>query len=332
MEAAPGSGEDAPLDEIPVNLSLDEVDLSSDDELVLDEPPGLSTGPKEDTAETEELLPDDIPLDDTAFDENSIDLSNAVIDEPDLGPAIQDTPLEEPSLDDISLDDLDDLGDKISLDPQPDYDSGAGQDASAPEAAVPIDLDLEDELDLEETVNAPGETEEELELPADIPLPEEESPLPPEFAAEAESRGSPPEFAAEAEGRGSPPEEESFAQVIPEGFIVEGEDAPVSDDDGLETGLPAFGEPDTGPETVEKIPVAEPVLPEREEAADDAGIPDEAPLDAGDISSPFKQELKTVLSYMDQLLESLPENKIEEFAKSEYFDTYKKLFKELGIV
>jgi hypothetical protein len=34
---------------------------------------------------------------------------------------------------------------------------------------------------------------------------------------------------------------------------------------------------------------------------------------------------------MDQLLESLPEEKIEEFAQSEYFDTYKKLFKELGL-
>ena len=46
----------------------------------------------------------------------------------------------------------------------------------------------------------------------------------------------------------------------------------------------------------------------------------------------LKQELKVVLSYMDQLLESLPEDKIEEFAKSEYFETYKKLFEELGLV
>lgn len=45
----------------------------------------------------------------------------------------------------------------------------------------------------------------------------------------------------------------------------------------------------------------------------------------------LKNEIKSVLSYMDQLLESLPENKIEEFAKSEYFDTYKRLFEELGI-
>jgi len=34
---------------------------------------------------------------------------------------------------------------------------------------------------------------------------------------------------------------------------------------------------------------------------------------------------------MDQLLESLPEDKIREFAKSEHFDVYKKLFEELGI-
>ena len=46
----------------------------------------------------------------------------------------------------------------------------------------------------------------------------------------------------------------------------------------------------------------------------------------------LKDDVKTVLSYMDQLLESLPEEKIEEFARSEYFEVYKKLFEELGIV
>jgi hypothetical protein len=51
-----------------------------------------------------------------------------------------------------------------------------------------------------------------------------------------------------------------------------------------------------------------------------------------DISPTLKNELKTVLSYMDRLLDSLPEEKIAEFAKSEYFDSYKKLFKELGLV
>lgn len=45
----------------------------------------------------------------------------------------------------------------------------------------------------------------------------------------------------------------------------------------------------------------------------------------------MKEEIKSVLTYMDQLLESLPEEKIEEFARSEYFETYKKLFEDLGI-
>jgi hypothetical protein len=55
---------------------------------------------------------------------------------------------------------------------------------------------------------------------------------------------------------------------------------------------------------------------------------------AGDdgISPALKKDIKDVLSYMDQLLESLPEEKIEEFAKSDHFDTYKKLFKELGLI
>ncbi len=43
------------------------------------------------------------------------------------------------------------------------------------------------------------------------------------------------------------------------------------------------------------------------------------------------EEIKSVLSYMDRLLESLPEEKISEFAQSEYFDRYKKLFTDLGI-
>ncbi len=46
----------------------------------------------------------------------------------------------------------------------------------------------------------------------------------------------------------------------------------------------------------------------------------------------LKAEIKSVLSYLDKLLDSLPEDKIEEFANSEYFDTYKKLFEELGLV
>ncbi|MBR5646524.1 MAG: hypothetical protein IKX23_07810 [Treponema sp.] len=50
-----------------------------------------------------------------------------------------------------------------------------------------------------------------------------------------------------------------------------------------------------------------------------------------DSNSDLKKDIKSVLLYMDQLLENLPEDKIEEFAKSEEFSTYKKLFSELGL-
>jgi hypothetical protein len=56
-------------------------------------------------------------------------------------------------------------------------------------------------------------------------------------------------------------------------------------------------------------------------------------LENGDsgIDRHLVEQIKTVLTYMDQLLENLPEKKIEEFAHSEHFESYKKLFNELGI-
>jgi hypothetical protein len=50
-----------------------------------------------------------------------------------------------------------------------------------------------------------------------------------------------------------------------------------------------------------------------------------------EIPSQLRDEIKSVLSYMDHLLESLPEDKIEEFANSEHFNVYKRLFSELGL-
>lgn len=45
----------------------------------------------------------------------------------------------------------------------------------------------------------------------------------------------------------------------------------------------------------------------------------------------LRRDIKSVLLYMDQLLENLPEEKIMEFAKSDEFVTYKKLFSDLGL-
>ncbi len=54
-------------------------------------------------------------------------------------------------------------------------------------------------------------------------------------------------------------------------------------------------------------------------------------LNGTDLNSDLKRDIKSVLLYMDQLLENLPEEKIVEFAKSDEFATYKKLFQELGL-
>jgi len=50
------------------------------------------------------------------------------------------------------------------------------------------------------------------------------------------------------------------------------------------------------------------------------------------LSPGLKDELRAVLSYMDKLLASLPDDKIQEFAESEHFEVYKKLFEELGLI
>ncbi len=71
--------------------------------------------------------------------------------------------------------------------------------------------------------------------------------------------------------------------------------------------------------------------------ADEGGVLSDSALEPDDRSeseelpSIVKKDVKSVLSYMDQLFDSLPEEKLKEFAESEYFEMYKKLFKELGL-
>ncbi len=71
---------------------------------------------------------------------------------------------------------------------------------------------------------------------------------------------------------------------------------------------------------VEEIPMEEP--PAREQPQKGGSVP---------VPEDLKGEIRTVLKYMDQLLEALPEEKIQEFASSEYFVMYKKLFEDLGL-
>jgi hypothetical protein len=244
----------------------------ADSEIILEESPEKD--------ETEDAKEPDVSLDTSFWDEEislenfgeeALDLSGAVIDEPNLGAEIKENPLLEPALDDIAVfeEGLDESGGDLS-----------------PEAEVPLEFP-----------EGPAvETLEESELP-----PLEETGDETEIFFETEK-------AAEISPAGG-----GLDQIIPEGFVVEG-----LDDEG-EADFGALG----GPGEMAELP--------KKGGARGTGI-DGLDETVSALPGNFKVELKQVLSYMDQLLESLPDEKIEEFAKSEYFDVYKKLFKELGLV
>jgi hypothetical protein len=109
--------------------------------------------------------------------------------------------------------------------------------------------------------------------------------------------------------------------TVPESFAVEELAVP-------ESGVDEFATTDTLSEQ-ELAAIQEDIsIPEPAVAADQSKVPQPA---MATLPVELKDEIKSVLSYMDQLLESLPEEKIEEFARSEHFEVYKKLFEELGI-
>ena len=85
-------------------------------------------------------------------------------------------------------------------------------------------------------------------------------------------------------------------------------------------------------EELEEIPVTDNL--EETEAVEAEATPEETVVEevkTTNIPDDLKQDIKSVLSYMDQLLDNLPEDKIAEFARSEHFELYKKLFTELGL-
>jgi pilus assembly protein FimV len=210
-------------------------------------------------------------------------------------------------------------------------------------------------MDLEE-IPSPEATEEgeKLEVGADLLTEEKAEEMEPEVLSEEEGL---PEFEmAETEieepGATEPYQQEAVTKdeieiEIPE---LEEEQAGGGKGDGeldsLE-GLEVVEETQDQEPSLEKLeeelsiePITE--IPEEEKetstlAMDIEEVPTES-ISASetakkgpDLSPKLKEEIKSVLSYMDQLLEALPEEKIQEFAHSEYFEVYKRLFEELGL-
>jgi hypothetical protein len=232
-------------------------------------------------------------------------------------------------------------------------ETGAIDEGEGEPALSEIEL-LSEELEAEP--EAKEQEEVELEMPSMEPLDEEipEITLDEGLSAEGEVGE---EISLEVlEGEAAPggdeailelPQEEEIAdleeiteEAMPaaEDISLEEEEVPDEEEISLDSLVEGEELTDSGSELVLELPEegdqGEVILDELPggQTISDEGLPEyveEKP--GGEAGEDLKEDVKTVLSYMDKLLESLPEEKIEEFAKSQYFEVYKKLFEELGI-
>ena len=91
--------------------------------------------------------------------------------------------------------------------------------------------------------------------------------------------------------------------------------------DAMAAAAPPVPEPDAPP------PAGAPAFAEPDATAPPAS---EAVADAH-MSDQVREDVRSVLAYLDQLLDALPPEKVREFAQSEHFATYKKLFREFDL-
>ncbi|MCH1895977.1 hypothetical protein [Leptospira borgpetersenii] len=57
----------------------------------------------------------------------------------------------------------------------------------------------------------------------------------------------------------------------------------------------------------------------------------ETPKEDASRETPSKEEMKRIMTYLDELLGNLPDDLIREFSRSDYFELYKKLMKQIGV-
>jgi hypothetical protein len=201
---------------------------------------------------------------------------------------------------------VDTVSDELSGQQEPDFDQ-----------SEEITLTLGDEEDLTSDSVSAGESDGSDDLTLEAL---DDTALDPELVEEAvDSEGE--EITLELPDENSSDEE--LEEIELEASDLELTDSNENDDNPLSDLQPLE---DEELETGEEPPQTVAVISEK------SGEKSAKGKDVDALPKNLKEEIKTVLTYMDQLLESLPEDKIEEFAKSAYFETYKKLFEDLGIV
>lgn len=270
------------------------------------------------------VIPDEEP--DTGL---SMDINEEILEEPNLDdietnadipeeieiPKVDDiaeTQDEEPTLDDIlvessSTDFMDSVTDSTNM--QPDIEITEPVEPELAEEEAAITKEEADDITSEYSADTAENTEPVLDEDTALELPEESS-------SDAENTA-----------------EESTDDIFNETAI---EDAQHTQDAMMNDIMNEAPSVDNAlsEENVDYLSKDNTVLSDDEAAVAESEPEPSAETeqtDTSDLPSDIKEDVKSVLLYMDQLLENLPEDKIMEFAKSEQFTTYKKLFNELGL-
>jgi hypothetical protein len=289
-----------------LDLSMPEDDFAvppiSDDDLSIPEDDFAAVPAADDGADSMLMPEDGLVID--ALTDDSLDLS--IPEDEFTVPPISDDDLSMteddfaiPAADDFAVPPISD--DDLSM-TEDDFAMPAADDFAVPQIS-------DDDLSM---------TEDDFSMPAaddDLPMPEDDFSMP-----------------AEDSGLSTP--KDSIENIIPEDFEAEIEESPVPFDDDLKDELAVQEMASLLGATAKSRPERRAKTPVIRDFPSEPAAASKKKSEKVDLDIPptLKNELKTVLSYMDRLLDSLPEEKIAEFAKSEYFDSYKKLFKELGLV
>ncbi len=296
----PESGDYSATEPAIEEVRIGEADSVDEAEFLSDESEGLSL-----VAE-QGVTPTTPAPEDTSYLEGaeSFDLGGSLGDMP-----LSDEALVEPDLSDFNIE-------AEELEPRPEIDEELPLASPEPEA------------DLEEMTlgidAGPGYAAEEHVAEAEMieSLPEIEEPDFSEINLHEETTDN--SFYSE-------PADLEEIEFLPDSDLgaqpIASEELPLEDEEDLV--LSAVEEKLPPPKPKVEPRVEPKVEPKPAKPAEAKASPAQPPAGDGDR---LKSEIKSVLSYLDKLLDSLPEEKIEEFARSEYFDTYKKLFEELGLV
>ena len=340
---------------------LNTADFNSEEEVIEQtseevESPFDEEGPLDDGIIADEIAADNFQVPDQKADELTYDFTDENLNEPNLDDIeIDEDTLEDDLPDEISIPKDDNILVESSSSDFMDSVQDTTEDRAAEETPVAEEpaFSTVDNLFDESNGFAAGMDEPSEEPVAEEPA-IEETIVEEEPAFEEEAAAEEPVF--EEEPLEEAPAEEPFVE---ETFVEEEPAAEEPAFDVVEEEEPTIEEETFVPEeevmqdmpvdeTVEDTPVDNIVIPEPElendfvSHEDDNNDLTESNIDyltteeneadaAADENAELKKDIKSVLLYMDQLLENLPEEKIVEFAKSDEFTTYKKLFSELGL-